>query len=89
MAGGGVRTENGTGSIRLTMSWEAWSLGTNSTLIKRGAFAASPGSWDGRDYGALALALSKVISEGGKILAADLPMEPAVTNESNSKISQP
>ena len=85
----GVRAENGNGSIRFTMLWETWSRGTNSTLLKRGAFTASPGSWDGKDYGALALALSEAISAGSKMLAADLPGEPGLTNKSKSKISEP
>jgi len=85
----GVRAENGNGSIRFTMLWETWSRGTNSTLLKRGAFTASPGSWDGKDYGALALALSEAISAGSKMLAADLPGEPVLTNKSKSKISEP
>ena len=85
----GVRAENGAGSIRFTMAWEMWSLGTNSTLIKRGVFAASPRAWDGKDYGALALDLSEAISEGGKTLAADLPGEPAFTKKSNNETSQP
>jgi uncharacterized lipoprotein YmbA len=85
----GVRAENGTGSIRFTMAWETWSLGTNSMLIKHGAFTANPGAWDGKDYGALAAALSEAISEGGKMLAADLPMEPAFAKKTKNETSQP
>ena len=75
----GVRGQSGTGLIRLVMSWEIKSVGTNATVNKRGGFTAAPAAWDGKDYGQLALQLSKDIAAAGKALVADLPM--AVLNE--------
>jgi uncharacterized lipoprotein YmbA len=75
----GVRGEGGTGSIRLSMSWEIRPVGTNAMVNLRGNFTASPTAWDGKDYGQLALQLSQAIAAAGKALAADLPM--AVLND--------
>ena len=70
----GVREEGGTGSIRLSMSWEIRPVGTNATMNIRGGFTATPTVWDGNDYGQLALQLSQAIAAAGHALAADLPM---------------
>jgi uncharacterized lipoprotein YmbA len=75
MACEGVRGESGTGSLRLGISWEIQPMGTNATVIKRGDFSAVPTAWDGKDYGQLALKLSKAIADAGKALAADLAMD--------------
>jgi hypothetical protein len=80
----GVRGESGTGSIRLSMSWEIQSVGTNATAIKRGGFTAAPAAWDGKDYGQLALQLSKAIADAGKALAVDLPMKVTTSDKSNT-----
>jgi hypothetical protein len=85
----GVRGENGTGAIRFSMAWETWSVGTNSTVMKRGVFSASPSAWDGKDYGRLALGLSEAIGGAGKMLAADLPLSAASAEESKSEIAKP
>jgi uncharacterized lipoprotein YmbA len=71
----GVRSENGTGSIRFTIAWEIWSLGTSSSLIKHGVLAGNPGAWNGKDFGELAVALSGAISADSKTLAANLPLD--------------
>ena len=75
----GERGESGTASIRLDMSWEIKSVGTHTTMNKRGGFTAVPASWDGKDYGQLASQLSKDIAAAGTVIAADLPM--VVLNE--------
>jgi uncharacterized lipoprotein YmbA len=70
----GVRGEGGTGSIRLSMSWDIQPVRTNATMNIRGGFTATPTVWDGNDYGQLALQLSQAIAAAGHALAADLPM---------------
>jgi hypothetical protein len=85
----GVRGESGTGSIRLEMSWEIQPVGTNSTGIKRGGFAAAPTVWNGKDYGQLALQLSSAFAGAGKRLAADLPMEAASAQASYRDTTKP
>jgi uncharacterized lipoprotein YmbA len=70
----GTRGEHGADSLRFAMTWELRSVGTNSEVMKHGAFAASPAVWDGNDYGRLALGLSDAIAGAGKALATDLPM---------------
>jgi len=85
----GRRGDSGTGSIRFVMSWEIRSVGTNSPMVKGGTFAASPGTWDGKNYGALALGLSEAIAAGGKMLAAELPAEAASAKPANGHPAKP
>jgi len=70
----GVRGPSGTGSVRLSLSWDIQSVRTNATMNIRGGFTATPTVWDGNDYGQLALQLSQAIAAAGHALAADLPM---------------
>ena len=42
-------------------------------VAKRGVFAASPRTWDGKDYGALVALLRDGVSELGEAIAAALP----------------
>ena len=80
----GSRGEHGTDSLRFATSWELRSVGTNSEVLKHGAFTASPAAWSGSDYGKLALELSEAIAGAGTALAADLPM-PAKFADKSSK----
>jgi len=85
----GVRTESGTGSIRLRMSWEIKPAGTNEMGIKRGAFTAMPAAWDGKDYGQLALQLSKAIAGAGTALAVELPRKVQGSENIITKVMSP
>ena len=81
----GSRGEHGTDSLRFATSWELRSVGTNSEVLKHGAFTASPAAWSGSDYGKLALELSEAIAGAGTALAADLPMPAKFADTSSWK----
>ena len=85
----GARGETGADSLRFAMTWELRSLGTNSQVMKHGAFAASPATWDGNDHGRLALGLSQAIAEAGQTLAADLPMSAMSADKASLEATKP
>jgi uncharacterized lipoprotein YmbA len=80
----GLRGEKGGGTIRFAVTWEARSVGKNSTVTKRGMFTADQVAWDGKDYAQLAERLSGAIAGVSKAIATALPMEaqtPATKND--------
>ncbi len=79
----GVREPSGRGSAHFSMSWEIQPTGTNEMTFKRGVFTSMPVAWDGKDFGQLALLLSKDIVAAGAALAGDLPGKAPVTAELN------
>jgi uncharacterized lipoprotein YmbA len=85
----GVRLGNGNGSIRFAVTWEARSVGTNSTVTNRGVFTAHPVAWDGKDYGQLAERLSEAITGASKALAADLPMDATTAGKTTTETNKP
>jgi hypothetical protein len=85
----GVRHKSAAGSIRLSLSWEIQSLGTNAPVLHRGNFNAAPAVWDGKDYGQLALQLSQAIADAGTALAADLLKQAQAADKSNSEVTSP
>jgi hypothetical protein len=70
----GLHGGSGTDSIRLCMSWGIQAVGTNALVNKSGGFTATPATWDGKDYGQMALRLSNAIAAAGATLAADVSM---------------
>ena len=85
----GVRLENGNGSMCFAVAWEALSVGTNSTVTKRGGFTAHQVAWDGKDYGQLAERLSEAIADASKALATDLPMDATTPGKAISETTEP
>jgi uncharacterized lipoprotein YmbA len=85
----GVRLGNGNSSIRFAVTWEARSVGTNSTVTNRGVFTAHPVAWDGKDYGQLAERLSEAIARASRALAADLPMYATTRGQATPETSRP
>jgi len=85
----GTRGEHGADSLRFAMTWELRSVGTNSEVMKHGAFAASPAVWDGNDYGRLALGLSDAIAGAGKALATDLPRPGMSADKASLEAAKP
>jgi uncharacterized lipoprotein YmbA len=85
----GVLLGNGNGSIRFAVTWDARSVGTNSTVTSRGVFTAHQGAWDGKDYGQLAERLSEAIAAASKALAADLPMDATTRGKATSETTKP
>jgi len=85
----GVRVENGNGSIRFSLAWEARSVGKNSTATQRGVFTADPVAWNGKDYGQLAERLSEAIASASKAVAAALPMESKARGVTTTEKAKP
>jgi uncharacterized lipoprotein YmbA len=85
----GTRGEHGADSLRFAMTWELRSVGTNSEVMKHGAFAASPAVWDGNDYGRLALGLSDAIAAAGTAIATDLPMPGMSADKASLQATKP
>jgi hypothetical protein len=85
----GVRLGNGSGSIRFAVTWEARSVGTNSTVTNRGVFTAHPVAWDGKDYGQLAERLSEAVAGASKALAGDLPMDATTPGKRSTETAKP
>lgn len=85
----GVRLGNGSGSIRFAVTWEARSVGTNSTVTNRGVFTAHPVAWDGKDYGQLAERLSEAVADASKALAGDLPMDATTPGKTSTVTAKP
>ena len=85
----GVRLGNGSGSIRFAVTWEARSVGTNSTVTNRGVFTAHPVAWDGKDYGQLAERLSEAVADASKALAGDLPMDATTPGKRSTETAKP
>ncbi len=81
----GVRAESGAGSMRMGVSWEIQPVRSGGGMIKQGGFTSAPAAWDGRNYGELALELSKAITAAGRALAADLPADARQTGASDTK----
>jgi uncharacterized lipoprotein YmbA len=77
----GVRLEKGNGTIRFAVTWEARSVGKNSTVTKRGGFSADAVAWDGKNYGQLAERLSGAIAGVSEAIATALPMEAKSVNQ--------
>lgn len=85
----GVRVENGNSSIRFAVTWEARSVGKNSTATKRGVFTADPVAWDGKDYGQLAGRLSEAVAGASKAVAAALPVEAKTPGKTTTEKTKP
>ncbi len=72
----GLREKGGGGGFRFKVAWEI-RVGRSLTILKRGIFEATPGQWNGSDYGELARRLGEAAGQLGQALAAELPNEPS------------
>jgi hypothetical protein len=70
----GVTEANGA-QARFAAIWEirATAAAPEAALVGAGTFEATPGSWDGGDYGALTGRLGEAVAALGRELAAALP----------------
>ncbi len=65
--------------VQLTATYEITPPGGDPSRAKRGAFAATPRVWDGKDYGALVGLIRQAVGELGDALVTALP-EKSVRN---------
>lgn len=63
----------GHGAVKFAAVLEVTSVKTPGLIVTRKLFAAPDAAWDGRDYGALANALSEAVAALGREVATALP----------------
>lgn len=66
----------GAASIRFVAEWELTAVGAKPAVAGRGMFTAPPATWDGKNFGQLARALSEAVAGLSKPVGQALPRTP-------------
>lgn len=72
----GAVEASGAASIRFVAEWELTAVGTKSAVAGRGTFTAQPATWDGKNFGQLARALSEAVAGLSESVGQALPAKP-------------